>query len=273
MVIRMTDVAKVVIYKSPIQGGLSEDNAIAWESLANDLRASGDEVTRSDAYMKPGRRGIIFGEVILIAIGWKLLDAATDHAVDAAIDRIVETAKRWGRERFSQRGGERKRPTSIQIVDEDGHSIASWKIDADGEHETRANPEENVDAEAPQQIAPPPWRIESAEASQGELSALNSIPSEVDPAVWVMVRLHDCDDDGCLFDLDVFVGTEHRYRAKDLWSLPKRFVVTPASGSPTPFALEEADDQPLGVRLAAPGWRCQVHEIDSERHLFLCNPE
>lgn len=266
-------VAQVVIYKSPVQGGLTEENAIAWESLANDLRASGNEVTRGDGYMPPGRRGIIWGEVLLIAVGWKVLDAATNHAIDAAIDRILEVAKRWGRKRFAERGGDvRNRPTSIQIVDEDGRTIASWKIDAEGEQEEFAKRGAGASAEEPQ-VAPPPWRVEGAEASEAELAALRTVAPEAPPAVWVLLTLHDYEDDVCLVNLDVFVGAERRYRALNLWSFPMRFVVTPDTGTPTVFALEEDDGQPLGIRLTAPGWHCQVHEIDSERYLFLCDPE
>ena len=128
--------ARLVIYKAPAQGSLNEEFALAWEELADQLRDLGHDVRREDRYMEPGRRGITFGEVVAVYIGMKALDTVTGHVMDAALQRIIDAAKAWGRERFGKRGdAPNPRPVVITFFDEEGKVIRTWKIDKDGEQE------------------------------------------------------------------------------------------------------------------------------------------
>jgi hypothetical protein len=131
-------VARLVIYKSPSQG-LDRESRLAWEALADRLRSLGHDVSREDEYLgreddvERGYRGVARGEAVQLYFVTK--------AHDTVLDPIMETAKVWGRERFSRRRHQPRTGTlSITFRDEKRRLIWSWKVDQDGEQEqTPAN--------------------------------------------------------------------------------------------------------------------------------------
>jgi hypothetical protein len=72
-------------------------------------------------------------EVVLIYISTKALDAITGHALDAIIDKVTTTAKRWAIARFRHKKS--KRPEYFAILDDDGNVLRSFKIDEAGAEE------------------------------------------------------------------------------------------------------------------------------------------
>jgi hypothetical protein len=56
--------------------------------------------------------------------------------VETVLQRVVDVAKVWGRERYRMKQDKpRLRPLVISFLDEDGKVLYSWKIDKDGEGE------------------------------------------------------------------------------------------------------------------------------------------
>jgi len=74
--------------------------------------------------MKPGHRGLAWGEIVIVYIGMKALDLVTEKALDEAARRILESAKKWARGRVQGRlGNARVMSTFVQVRDEDGRSL------------------------------------------------------------------------------------------------------------------------------------------------------
>jgi hypothetical protein len=253
-------VTRLIVYKNPGQGGISEEKGMAWESLANDLRDLGCEVTRADKYMEPGRVGIVYGDVVLIYLGMKLVDTVTDRVMEGTLQRIIDAAKAWGRERFGPgRDKPRARPTSITICDEDGKIIYAWTVDGTGEHEKTPSGDQEQDSRRPPLLD-----------DVDDMPAIDEIlagpVAERGPDIWLLLRLTH---EETHLRVDAFVGHEHRAYS-DITVLPSRFVVTPAQGRSVLFQVDEATDE-AGFEVTAPGWRSELRPIEnSDTLLALC---
>lgn len=252
--------AQIVIYKSAGGGGLNEESALAWETLANRLRGLDNEVIREDRYMEPGRRGVIFGEVIAIYIGLKALDVVTDHALEVALERVLVTTKEWARKRFRARSdAPRPRPISITFYDEDGRIIAAFTITKDGERE--------LPPAGDQQPSPTPFAHLAEAAIAGR--AISVTLSGQEPDVWLLLKLTH---DDTHLRVDAFVRDEHRAMV-DVTNLPNRLIVTPEDGNAVIFHIEEADNE-LGAQVTATGWRCELYPSESgDGYVVLCYRE
>lgn len=237
---------------------LSEETASAWEDLAERLRDLGHDVRREDRYMEPGRYGVVFGEVLAIYIGMKALDVVTDHAMEAALKRVIETVKAWGRERFGKRrDAARPRPISIAFLDENGRVIKSWKIDQEGEQEqTGPNEDENADRPPVEQLQPAP-------------AGWDEIPTgSREPQVLLLLR---STHKGAHIRADAFVAGKHRL-VSDLTRLPAQLVVSPTPGRAIVFRVDENDSE-AGVELKADGFRCELIDAGEDTVPFLCYEE
>jgi hypothetical protein len=246
--------AVMVLYKRPT---VSLD-AEAWEDLASRLREINPDVRREDRYMEPGRVGIIFGEFIVLYFGYKVIDVATDHAIEAMLTRIVETVKVWGRERFGGRSDSpRARPLTVQIVDEGGNVIRTWTIDKDGERNVVRGDDDpiiNDPAVNVHEEVPATW-----DAAEGR----------EEPKVLLSLR---STHEGRHLRVDAFVAGEHRLVA-DLTRIPARVAVSPSPGHLVTAVIDTNDDDELTV--SAEGYRCELIETGNGDLLaFLyANPE
>jgi hypothetical protein len=249
-------VAQIVIYKSAGNGGLNEESALAWEALASQLRGLDNEVIREDRYMEPGRRGVVFGEVIAIYIGLKAVDVITDHALEAALERVLAATKEWARSRFRARA---RPPISISFYDEDGRTIATFTITKDGEQER--SPTED------QQPGPTPFGHLAEAAKAGRTIAKDFAGKE--PDVWMLLGLTN---DDTHLRVDAYVGNEYRAMV-DVTNLPNRLIVTPEVGDAVIFHVEEAENE-LGAQVTANGWRCDLISSQSgDGYVVLCYQE
>jgi len=250
-------VADIVIYKAP-PVALGGDSVEAWEELAAQLRDLDFDVRREDRYMEPGRVGVIFGEVVWIYLGMKAIDVVTDHALEAALERVLHKVKTWGRERFGKRAGvSRPRPMTIQIADEDGKLMRSWKIDqgdelessSDVEGQTENRPAVDVHGAAPSLPKPGP---------NGDT-----------PQILLLLRLTH---ESTHLRVDAFVDGEHRILA-DLTHLPGRVAVSPLRGRVVTFQIDEIETG-FGFQAVAEGYRCEAAETeDGESIVIFCYPE
>jgi hypothetical protein len=227
----------------------------AWEDLAARLRDLQHNVRREDRYMKPGRVGVVFGEVVWIYLGVKAIDVVTDHAIEAMLRRLLDTVKAWGRERFGRReNAPRPRPMSVKIADEDGNILRSWKIDQDGEQETVPDsdaPVTNGAAVNIHEVVPPAWE----EVDRGR-----------EPQVLLLLRMTD---EGTQLRVDAFVAGQHRLVA-NLTRLPGHIAVSPTPGPVVTFLIDETESD-TGIEVSAEGFRCETTESgDDELLLVFC---
>jgi len=123
---------RLIIYKPGTERFL-EERINALDELAGELATMGHDVERDYHEQAPGRYGITWWEVVYIYVGMKALDAVTSRALDAMLDRIVETAKRWAHERMAHK--RTSRPEYFAVLDTEGKVLRSWKIDKEGEEE------------------------------------------------------------------------------------------------------------------------------------------
>jgi hypothetical protein len=248
--------ATIVIYKSP--GAIVQGEAVeAWEDLAARLRDLQHDVRREDRYMKPGRVGVVFGEVVWIYLGVKATDVVTDHAIEGMLDRILDTVKAWGRERFRRRkDAPRPRPMSVQIADEDGNVLRSWRIDQKGEQETIPDdaPVTNGAGVNVHEVIPPAWE---------------EVARRREPQVLLFVRMTD---EGTYLRVDAFVAGQHRLVAH-LTRLPGHIAVSPTPGRVVTFLVDEAESD-TGIAVSAEGFRCEAAVSgDAELLLVSCYAE
>jgi hypothetical protein len=203
--------------------------------------------------MEPGRVGVVFGEVVWIYPGVKAIDVVTDHAIEAMFGRILDTVKAWGRERFGRRkDAPRPRPMSVQIVDEDGNVLRTWRIDQDGQQETVPDsdapvtnrPDVNV-----HEAIPPAWE---------------EVAGRREPQVFLLLRLTH---EGTHLRVDAFVGGQHRLVA-DLTRLPGHIAVSPTPGRVVTFLIDETESD-TGIEVSAEGFRCETAEIDDADSLLV----
>jgi hypothetical protein len=123
---------RLVLHK-PGTERFSEDRIAALDELAADLSDLGHDVDRDYREQAPGQYGVTWWEVAYIYVGMKAIDAMTSRALDAAMDKIVETTKRWAHQRLNRKGN--NRPEYFAILDAEGKVLRSWKIDKQGEEE------------------------------------------------------------------------------------------------------------------------------------------
>lgn len=235
--------AAIVIYKAP-SVSIGGDSVEAWEDLAARLRDLQHDVRREDRYMEPGRVGLIFGEVVWIYLGVKAIDVVTNHAIEAMLDRILDTVKAWGRQRFGKRkDAPRPRPMSVQIVDEDGKVLRTWRIDQDGEQETIPDSDASVTnrpAVEVHEAVPPAWE---------------QVAGRREPEVLLLLRLTH---DETHLRVDAFVAGQHRLVA-DLTRLPGHIAVSPTPGRVVTFLVDEIESD-TGFEVSAEGFRFETAE-------------
>jgi hypothetical protein len=123
---------RLIVYKPDTERFL-EERITALDELADGLAALGHDVKRNYHEQPPGRYGVTWWEVVYIYLGMKAIDAMTSRALDAVLDKIVETAKHWARGRMARK--ETNRPEYFAVLDAEGKVLRSWKIDKEGEEE------------------------------------------------------------------------------------------------------------------------------------------
>ena len=257
--------AEIVIYKAP---GVYLDNEEAWENLASQLRSLRHDVRREDAYLKPGQAAAAYAEVIWIYLGLKAIDVIADRALGEVIDRVLDTVKRWGRERLGRRKdiprqrmllvidavtqwsrkrlGKRKdvprvRPLRVNIADEDGKILKTWTIGARGEREFIPGGDEALQYGVPIEVreaVSPSWQ---------------EIVGDREPQV--LFQLWPSRDEAEL-KVDAYVEGQRRNVAY-FTRLPGEIVVTTPPGEVATFHIGKTLDA-TEFEVFARGYRCEI---------------
>lgn len=85
------------------------------------------------AYRPPTALGVTWWQATAIYLGPKVLDTLTGHALESALDNVVEVAKRWAQARHDDRDSHR--PQTVTIYGPRGQRLKEVNVTEDGVHE------------------------------------------------------------------------------------------------------------------------------------------